>query len=107
MSDIFNDQTFKNLNLTTPFKKGEYDTCIFIHCDFSNIDISETHFIDCKFDECEFLNSTFSDANLERVDLRTSHGFIIDPNHNCIKKAKISLYDLPGLLTQYDIEIET
>jgi uncharacterized protein YjbI with pentapeptide repeats len=98
-----------------------FDNCILNHSSFyktklrkmsfKNSQLQETDFTECDltnsiFDKCDFANAMFENSILEKVDLRTSYNYIIDPETNRIKKAKISLSSAPGLLAKYDIEIE-
>lgn len=47
------DKTFEKLDFTQqPLPKDDYEGCIFLHCDFSNADLSDIKFIDCEFNGC-------------------------------------------------------
>lgn len=48
----------------------------------------------------------FDRTKLEKVDLRTSYNYVIDPESNKIKKAKFSILNIHVLLTRYNIIIE-
>lgn len=56
------DKTFDKNSLLT---KGEYESCIFNSCNFSESDLSEFKFIDCIFNACNF-----SLAKLNRTAFR-------------------------------------
>ncbi|MEZ4904717.1 MAG: pentapeptide repeat-containing protein [Spirosomataceae bacterium] len=44
------DETFEKVSFVQPpLGKGEYEYCHFIHCDFSNTDLSGIKFAECKF----------------------------------------------------------
>ena len=69
--------------------------------DFTECDISGSHFTNCNF-----LGAMFENTILEKSDFRTSINYSIDPELNRINKAKFSLHGIAGLLDKYDIEIE-
>lgn len=78
---------------------------------FKNSHLQETDFTACDltgslFDACDLANATFDNTILEKADLRTAYNYSINPEINKIKKAKFSLSGVPGLLHQYDIEID-
>ncbi len=64
-------QTFDKINFTTrPLVKGEYESCVFKSCDFSNIDLTGTKFIDCEFLDCnlslaKLVKTSFSDVKFK------------------------------------------
>jgi hypothetical protein len=43
---------------------------------------------------------------LNGVDFTTATNFSIDPEINRLKKARFSLYGLPGLVEKYEVVIE-
>lgn len=48
--ELFVDQQFENIDFTTQsFPKGEYESCAFINCNLSNLDVAHYTFIDCIF----------------------------------------------------------
>lgn len=60
------DTNFDKLVFTEkPLQKGEYESCTFSNCNFSNSDL--THII---FSECEFINCNLSMAKLTDTALR-------------------------------------
>lgn len=60
------DKTFDKVNYKTkPLIIGEYEKCIFFHCDFS-----ETNLYAIVFSECEFLGCNFSLANIAKTAFR-------------------------------------
>jgi len=78
---------------------------------FKNSQLHEVDFTDCDltaslFDACDLMRATFENTILEKVDLRTSFNYSIDPEANRMKKAKFSLPSVLGLLDKYDIEID-
>ncbi len=48
--ELFVDQQFEHIDFTTqPFPKGEYESCVFINCNLSQLDLAHYTFIDCSF----------------------------------------------------------
>lgn len=53
MSQLFTDEVFeKRETKEEPLEKGEYENCVFKHCDFSNADLAEIAFVECQFTDC-------------------------------------------------------
>jgi uncharacterized protein YjbI with pentapeptide repeats len=57
---------------------GTYDTCRFVHCDFSNAVLTGYHFTDCLFVDCDLSNAdlrgvVFNDASFEGSKLTGLH----------------------------------
>jgi len=66
MEQIFIDETFDKKDFEdSPLARGEYENCIFKHCDFSNTDLSEIIFL-----ECEFIDSNLSLVKLTKTAFR-------------------------------------
>lgn len=78
----------------------------FIECRLMEVDFTEADLSGATFQNCDLVGAVFLQTNLEKCDLRTAVHFSIDPELNRMKKAKISLEGLEGLLTKYDLEIE-
>ena len=61
--EIFDDKIFENIDFTVKLlPKGEYESCSFINCNLSNLDVSHYTFIDTNFVGCNLsllkLNNT-------------------------------------------------
>lgn len=56
MSDVYTQQqTFDTINFAEqPLPSGEYDTCRFVRCQFTNADVSHRTFSECTFEHCNF-----------------------------------------------------
>ena len=93
------------LNLSTFYRLSLKKTK-FVDCALQEVDFTECDLTDSKFDGCDLSMAIFRSTNLEKADFRSSYNYAIDPGFNTIKKAKFSLSGLPGLLDQYDLEIE-
>lgn len=83
------------------FKKAWFKSCQLHEVDFAECDLNHSSFIDCDLE-----GAIFDHTNLENANLTTARNFIIDPDQNNIKKAKLSLSGLPGLLQKYGIVVE-
>lgn len=66
--EYFADQTFSNIDFSEePPKKGEYENCSFISCNFSNTDLSEIQFLEVEFKDCNFSNANLNDTLFQDV----------------------------------------
>ena len=62
------DQVFEKVHyLEKPLEKGDYENCTFIHCDFSDADISGILFQDCTFRDCNLSMSKISNTAFRNV----------------------------------------
>ena len=77
----------------------------FKNCNLSEVDLAGADLTGSTFENCDLQGAIFDNTILEKADLRSSFGFMIDPEANRVKKAKFALASLPGLLGKYDIEI--
>lgn len=59
------------------------------------------------FDDCDLLNALFINTDLRTADFRTAYNFNIDPENNRMKGAKFNLNSVSGLLSKYQIKIES
>ena len=82
-------------------KKTGFSRCSIKESDFSEADLTES-----VFDGCDLTNSIFRYTVLEKADFRKAVNYQIDPEINKMKKARFSLFGLPGLLAKYEIFIE-
>jgi hypothetical protein len=57
------------------------------------------------FHNCNLLKAAFYNTIIEKADFATSINYSIDPEINRIKKAKFSIFGLPGLLDKHDLII--
>ncbi len=75
---------------------------------------------DCQLEEVDFTGSdltgadrgssrlnraVFQDCCLAEADLRRATGYSIDPTRNRLRRARVSLPGLAGLLDRYDLDI--
>ncbi|MEI6574608.1 MAG: pentapeptide repeat-containing protein [Bacteroidota bacterium] len=85
----------------TKNKKTTFKNCRLNEVDFTECDLSAS-----LFDNCDLMRARFENTILEKADFRTAFNYTINPEINRMKKAKFSLAGIPGLLDQYNIEIE-
>lgn len=89
------------------FTKKKMKKTHFSDCSLLQVDFSACVLTGSSFENCVLTGTTFYRTNLEETDFRSARDFLIDPDENRVKKAKFSVWGLPGLLTKYAIEIET
>jgi fluoroquinolone resistance protein len=79
-----------------------------LHCELLglHLDDCDNFLLAFNFKNCDLKRAVFENTNLESADLRTSFNFTIDPENNCIGKAKFSTQNTAGLLDRYNIIIE-
>jgi len=93
------------LNLSS-FYKRKLKKTNFKNSSLQEVDFTEADLTGALFDNCDLAKATFDDTLLEKVDLRTSYNYSIDPERNRVKKAKFSMAGIAGLLDKYDIDID-
>ncbi len=93
-----------NLKLTN-FEKTKLTETLFENCNLTESYFAETNLEKAIFENCNLNLSIFSYTNLKSSDFSTSYNYTINPDENSIKKAKFSLIGLPGLLSNFGIEI--
>lgn len=77
--EYFENQNFTKNNFTVePIKKGEYENCKFIDCDFSNSDLSNIKFLTCEFSGCnislaKFIGTAFRDVLFKNCKMLGLH----------------------------------
>ena len=99
------------------FQSCQLDNTVFLNrklkkAQFIDCSLKEAHFLRCdltgtQFKECNLELARFEDNTLTQVDFSSSYNLELDPDINRIKKAKFSLHNLPGLLTKYDLVINS
>lgn len=95
-SILIEDKLFEKLDFTsTLLAKGEYDHCRFVHCNFSNGDLSHIQFSECEFYDCNlstaslvqtaFKDITFKDCKLQGLHFENCNDFLFEVVFdNCI-----------------------
>ena len=69
MDDYFDSEVYSKIDFTkTKIKKGEYDNCTFINCNFEGIHASNIQFVECEFLECNFSNTIVKDTAFKEVN---------------------------------------
>ncbi|GAB3509090.1 pentapeptide repeat-containing protein [Spirosoma knui] len=100
----------------TNFRDCQLDYTVFINrrlkkARFVNCSLKEAYFLKCElngsvFDTCDLELTRFESNDLSQVDFSSSFNLKLDPDLNKVKKAKFSLYNLPGLLSKYELVIK-
>jgi fluoroquinolone resistance protein len=60
------DQSFEKL-IASDFEIGEYDSCTFLGCNFSNFNFHGSSFQKCHFKDCDFSNAKVSGVSFQQV----------------------------------------
>ncbi len=86
------------LNTRSPLKKRiRLRQTIFKNSQLYEVDFTECDLSSAIFDNCDLTGGIFKDTILEKADFRTAINYSIDPELNCIKKAKFSRSGIAGL----------
>ncbi len=94
---FLNHSSFYELKLKSMlFKDCQLQEVDFVSCDLSN----------SVFDNCDLALAAFNETILEKVDFLTSYNYSFDPERNRVKKAKLNVSGLPGLLKKYNLDIQ-
>lgn len=98
-----------------------FERCLLDHASFHGLPVARTVFQGCRLHEvdfsaadltgasfagCDLTGAVFDRTVLEKADLRTAVGYSIDPERNRLKKAKVSLSEVAGLLGKYGLTID-
>ena len=86
----------------TKIKKTMFKNCQLLEADFTESDLTSS-----AFDNCDLDRAIFDNSILEKADFRTACNYSIDPEANRVKKARFSFPGVLGLLSKYNIEIES
>jgi uncharacterized protein YjbI with pentapeptide repeats len=95
-----------NLNLAS-FYRLKLKNTLFENCSLKEVDFNASDLTQSKFLDCDLSDAKFDQSNLEKVDFATAYNYTINPENNRIKKARFSTAGLAGLLTHYDILVES
>jgi len=125
MNDVFfKDSKLLGINFSecVDFMFGVgFEKCLLDYCSFMGKKLVKTNFLDCSiknaiftdadltkavFNRADLAGTVFSHTLLKEADFTTAINYALDPALNVVKKAKFSLYGLPGLLAQYDIKVQ-
>ncbi len=88
------------------FYKLKMKSTAFTNSSLQEVDFTEADLTASVFENCNLARAIFDNTILQKVDLRSSYNYSIDPERNRLKKAKFSLAGVSGLLHKYDIDIE-
>jgi fluoroquinolone resistance protein len=87
------------------FFKMKLKKTVFTKSSLRELDLTGADLTQAVFDQCDLDKTLFDQTVLHKADLRTSFNFQIDPDNNQVKKMKIAVNGLPGLLGKYDLDI--
>lgn len=67
----FEDKEFDSIQFATaPMQKGEYDSCVFRHCNLESADLSGMAFNDCSFIDCNLSLAKLTKTAFRKVIFR-------------------------------------
>ncbi|MHA7128882.1 pentapeptide repeat-containing protein [Algoriphagus namhaensis] len=68
---FYSDETFQGINfLKEDLKKGEYESCRFVRCNLSGVDLSGFRIEDCVFESCELSNCKVFKTGFQQVSFK-------------------------------------
>lgn len=68
MREYIESQTFENIDFSAkPPEEGDYEECIFLRCDFTEVQLRNLAFIECKFIGCNLSNAKVESASFRDV----------------------------------------
>jgi uncharacterized protein YjbI with pentapeptide repeats len=106
-NDFLFEVSFTRCNLDfSSFFQRKLKHTQFSHCSLQEVEFGEADLTGAKFEHCNLSRAVFDQSILEKADLRTAQNFIINPDTNRIYQAIFSLQGLPGLLSNYSIQID-
>jgi uncharacterized protein YjbI with pentapeptide repeats len=77
----------------------------FLRCSLKEVDASYADLTAAVFTGSDLLGMKFISTVLDKADLRDTEHLSLDPELNKMKKARLSMRDLPGLLDKHQLEI--
>ena len=84
-----------------PLRKTVFEDCSLREVQFARADLTGS-----SFTRCDLARAAFVHTNLEKTDFSTAYNFTLDPDGNRLRKARFSVYGLPGLLEKYGLDVE-
>jgi len=99
--------TFEGCQLShSSFYEMKIKNTVFKDCQLHEVDFTEADLSNVVFDNCDLMRAVFQKTNLQVADFSTAVNYSLDPAMNRVRKAKFSINGLPGLLTQYALDIK-
>lgn len=106
----------KKMLFSAQFEQSVMDYCNFFDCRLKNtkfigcslkeVDFSEADLTAAVFQKSNLERAIFSNTNLGKTNFRGAFNISIDPEFNKMKGAKLTIYQLEGLLQKYRLDIE-
>ena len=84
-----------------PLRKTVFEDCSLREVQFARADLTGS-----SFTRCDLARAAFLHTNLEKTDFSTAYNLVLDPEANRLRKAKFSVYGIPGLLEKYGLGVE-
>ncbi|KAA9332921.1 pentapeptide repeat-containing protein [Hymenobacter busanensis] len=77
----------------------------FVGCSMQEVDFTHADLTQAVFQDCQLRRAVFRQSKLNGTDFSTAQEVTLDPALNEVKNARFALSSLPGLLTQFELDI--
>jgi uncharacterized protein YjbI with pentapeptide repeats len=77
-----------------------------LNCQLHEVDFVECDLTESHFDNCDLKGTLFENTRLTKADFTSARNISIDPDKNMMRGMKIALFNLPGLLQKYGLNIK-
>lgn len=78
----------------------------FNKCSLKGVDFEQADLCEAVLENCDLQDAVFGSTQLRSADLTTAYNYRIDPEHNDLNGARLSVDGALGLLAKYGIVIE-
>ncbi len=110
---MIEEKTFKGKDFTiSKFIKDEYESCTFLNCNFTGVDLSDTIFLECDFRSCDlstvkltntaFREVSFNDCKLLGLHFDDCNKFLFSAQFNNCQLNLSSFYQMVLKNTQFN-----
>jgi uncharacterized protein YjbI with pentapeptide repeats len=77
----------------------------FVRCRLVQADFTETDLTEAVFEQCDLSSALFDNTVLEKADLRTAGGYVIDPVKNRVDGLRVTWPEAAGLLAGFGVAV--
>ena len=68
MNEYYAQKEYHKVRFTSEaLSKSDFDTCRFVHCDFSDLAIHSSEFLECEFEDCNWSNTKVRGVSFKEV----------------------------------------
>lgn len=98
--------SFEGCKLTySSFVNANLRRWFFQRCDLTDAEFGNATLTGARFVECNFTGARFPGADLRKLDLTASHGFVFDPRDAQVSGLKVRADDGAQLLRAFGIQV--